>query len=230
MKQTNILMFVVPTLAVLLIADILIFAFTDDWTSGRYTDLAFINVAFVLFLISGLITSKGPNAYVFNMSNTIIVLVYLVLELVVGVVLIVLDPEMMWHVLSQVIMLIIAIVLLLMNHSVNTDSIQRDEVVAENRGRVVEVQDLMLSAFRATQDRDTKKIVENAYDKSRSISGNTQNGLDGVDGELRDLAEEILVACKAGDNDVVKSACAEFCDLCDERDRIVKSKQRKTVT
>lgn len=230
MNRNNLLMFIIPTIIILVIVDILIFTFVKDWNIGRDIDVIFINIAFVFFLIAGMITNEGPNTYVFNMSNSVIASVYLALELVAGFALLVFDPETIWHAAIQVVMVLSASSVLIMNISVNRDSIAHDKVVSANHSRLVDIHNIMYDAFKVAKGNQIKKVVENAYDKSKSMSGYTQDGLEEFDNELYDIATCILKNCKEGNDDLITEECKQFTTLCDERARVVRSKQRKSVS
>lgn len=219
--------YVTPTILILIIVDMLAVALVDVWSTNRVVDMLFINSAFVLVLVSGFIKPQDSNSYICGSSNVLISGFYLIVELIVATILILLNIGTMWAATVQTALLLLTIAVIVANMSVNSLSAQKDSIIQDNHRMLIEIQNLLYNAFKNVEDNEVKCTIENAYDRSCSLSGYSISGLEQIDSNLHDMAHFILRASESGDLDTIKATCKSFLDLCDERMRIVSTSHRK---
>ncbi|WP_400206912.1 hypothetical protein [Methanomethylophilus alvi] len=218
---------IITPLIVLAIVDILIFALVKNWSTGRWIDVGFINLAFILFVASYFLVPNTGNSDVFGLSNSLIIGGYLVVELILGCALIAINNNGIWPIVAQVILLLLALLVFIPNLAINHDSAIHDNAVRNSHRTLVNIQDIMFRAMKATEDREVRRTVERAYDKSRSISGYGRKGLEEYDEKLTEMAEDILSSAQDGDNDTILNQCRLFMAVCEDRAIAVRNSQRR---
>lgn len=222
-----ILTYVIPTLLVLAIIDIVLFVSIENWSDGRVVDVAFIHLAFVLSIASDFIAPGGPNKSLFGLTTAIFTKGYLILEVVLALIFIIVDVQGVVPIIIQVILLMIFGIFFFTSMGVNRNIAQHDEAIRVTHRRLESIQDTMYMAFTSVDDIGMKKIVESAYDESCSISGYGCTGFEEIDSTLYEIAIEILASARNQDSNSLTVYCKKFKQLCSEREMLVKQNHRQ---
>jgi len=166
MKKTNILILVL-NLIFLVIFNVMFFMLgdADNRNASVWISYVFIHFAYIMLILTPVLTRKGKSSSVFGISIYSISAVYFVIQLVVGVVFILVNPERFQaSFIVQLCLLgiygIVLIVTLIANEKTADAEEKRESEIAYVKDASVKLKGLSDNV----QDRAAKRQVERVFD------------------------------------------------------------------
>lgn len=194
-----------------------------DQPASAWISYASIHFAYLMLLITPAFVRKGSNSAVYGRPLFVISTSYFFLSLIVGVVFIVISPEIIIvALLVQVTIAALFAVLLLTNLIANehtADNIERHEVelkyVKESSSRI----DALLKQI---SDTTIRKKVENVYDLIHSSQVKSSNIVKSVEQDVFDEIDNLEKALKQNNFENIQLIVDKICNLANERNRQLK--------
>lgn len=181
---------------------------------------AFIHFSYLMILLTPHLTRKSSSASVFGFSLYTISTFYFIIQLVVGIAVILIKPEVYrTSLIIQIILLgIYAVCLLstLLANETTADNIQRHEsevfYIKETASRIGAMVGRM-------EDKRANKELEKAYDALHSSPSKSNHAVRSLEKEITDQISNLEGAVLGNDPDSVIQIAKSVCYLVEERNR-----------
>ncbi len=185
-----------------------------------WTAYAFIQVAYVLVLLTSVATTPGPGAPVFGFALGTTAGAYFVLELLVGLVIIVLAPATFdVALIVQVVLAGIFVFLWLAHHQANQHTAQRMGHHAAEREYVREATARVESLLGGISDRGVRRTVERAYDVLRSSPTRSSAAAHGDEQDILASVNRLERAVSDGNVQTIRDAAQHVVAATEARNR-----------
>lgn len=195
-----------------------------EHSTGVWISYGFIHFAYLMVLTTPLLTRKSSALSVFRMTICGVSSVYFIIEFVVGLIFILINPETIKASLSiQIIIAGIYLVILILNLIANEDTAdklqrQEDEVtfIKNASSRVKAMMD-------KADDKKVNKTIEQAYDLIHSSPSKSCVSAQAIENDVMNKIGELESAVSSGDKNQIIKTVEEVISLMEERNRKVRS-------
>lgn len=230
MNYRNVLVYAI----LLAVVDALMIIFLKDRLeeTAVIIGLVFVNLSMVSIIVFTEVYPKTANAYVYSFSSSMFAATFFIIELIVAVAIIAVDPmanEDWQHILLycvQPIMFLIYVIYMIFNASVNFHSGKIDIATEKRRKEFNSVlYPLIDKAMRESRGQPFFKQVEKACDEVRSLPADSNDATKPVDDELILLANELNDCISRKDESAVKAVCDKLIEASAKKRQAASSNQ-----
>lgn len=185
---------------------------------SAWLSYGFIHFAYLMVLITPLLTRKSSNASVFGFALYSVAATYFLIELVVGAIFIILDQEdIKIALVTQVVLAGIFLVMLLSHMIANektADSVVRKEAEV---AYILTATTRLKSQLGATGDKQTDKAIEKAYDLVRTSPTKSDPSVSQYEFAILDAIDGLEAAVSRKELQAVRDYAAQIINNANER-------------
>lgn len=214
----------VPEIVLIALIDVILFIYIETWTQERLFSLLAINVMLVVCVVFGIAAPSGKNNDVFIASSWAIGSFFLIVELVVGIVLMFIEMGWTTTAVSQSVIIVVAIVVLSTNLSVNKRAVSRDTIRAEGMNFFRMIESNLDDAMGSCDDIATKRAIEVAYDAVAASTARGDKNVEHLDQDLFNLSARILDSVTNNDYSSAVVLSTELTSVVSKRERLVRNR------
>lgn len=182
----------------------------------------FIHFAYVMMLLTPILTKKSSSASVFGFSIISLSTVYFIVEFVVGIIIIFSKPEV--YQASLIIQLIIAGVYAIMLLSVLLANEHSAESIEKHEAEItyIKTQSSRINALIThLQDKQLQKELEKTYDLLHSSPSKTNSSVYSIEQQIKEEISALEEAVYDFDKDEILRLTKSIQNLGNERNRIL---------
>lgn len=225
MNKKKVVLGILLDLVFLIVFNTVFFTFGGmEHSTGAWISYGFIHFSYLMVLTTPLLTRKSSASSVFGMTICGVSSVYFIIEFVVGLIFMLINPETIKASLSvQIIIAGIYLVILILNLIANeatADNLQKqaDEVtfIKNASSRVKAMMD-------KADDKKANKTVEQTYDLIHSSPSKSCVSAQTLENDVMDKIGGLESAVSSGDSNQIIKTAGEVISLMEERNRKVRS-------
>lgn len=225
MNKKSVVLGILMDLVLLLVFNVVFFAVGGtEHTASIWLSYGFMHFAYIMVILTPLLTRKSVALPVLGMTIAGISSVYFIIELITGVVFILLKQESIKAALVvQIIIAGIYLVILFMNMIAN-------EATAENLARqrdeaafIKNASSRVKALMDRSSDKKVNKTVEKTFDLIHSSPTKSNVVVQGLEMQVVNKISDLEGAVSAGDDTQIVSIAGEIISLMEERNRKVKN-------